>query len=184
MKTENELMIFFKENERAVVMFYDSIDDYISTRFLMNNGFLREGLIFGCYAIEKIIKSFMLLKGKIPSNIHNLLYLKKILNVDTQYIPDTFDTFLLILYNHFQDRYMANGYNLTKSSMELNEIDTIYLYLLKELPLIPEIKFRSRFFQYLFSSYAQDNYAEALKMNNDLLNKELPEFKIKWEEYR
>ena len=67
-----------------------------------------------------------------------------------------------------------------KASWELKEIDEIYLFLLENLPIIGEIKYRSKFFQYLFSKQPKDNYAEALLMHNNLLKKKLPEFKLKW----
>ncbi|MEK6842229.1 MAG: hypothetical protein AABX84_00275, partial [Nanoarchaeota archaeon] len=64
MKTQKEIMDYFKEYKDGTIMFYDSIDDYIVSRFLINQGFLREGLIFGCQSIEKMLKSFILLIKK------------------------------------------------------------------------------------------------------------------------
>ena len=186
MKTQKEIMDYFKEYKDGTIIFYDSIDDYIVSRFLINQGFLREGLIFGCQSIEKMLKSFILLIKKKISKKNNLSHnpfdLKEELKENFSLNLEKYNDLLKRLFGHYQSRYMDNSNQVTfKKSWELKEIDELYLYLLENLPLISEIKYKARFFQYLFSKHSQDNYSEALKEHNDLLKKKIPEFKVKWE---
>lgn len=176
--------IYFEQNKRGIVFFYDSIDDYIVSRFLINKGFLREGLIFASQSIEKILKSFILLeKGTLPKNNdrHNPLILKNILKKTSKLNLDIYDNFLGRLFGHYQSRYMENEDQLSfKSSSELKDIDGFYLFLLENISLKDEFKYGSRFFQYLFSD-SQDVYGFALKQHNDILIKKTPQFKEKWD---
>lgn len=186
---EEEVMDYFRDNKEGVVLFYDSIDDYIVSRFLINRGFLREWLIFGSQAIEKMLKSFIFItKGKIPKkNVdkHNPFYLKEVLRKSSKFNLDKYDDLLKRLFGHYQSRYMDNKNQTTfKSSGELKEIDELYIFLLEKLPITEEIKYKSRFFQYLFSEWAQDNYSQSLKEHNDSLKNRLSEFKIKWKELK
>ena len=188
MKSSKEVAEYFKENKRGIVFFYDSIDDYATSRFLMNNGFLREGLIFGSQAIEKMLTTFILLtQGKFPKKDwdgHNLLPLREELKKTSDLNLDKYSKLLKRLSEDYRAKYMEENLDRNKASWELKEIDELYLFLVENLPIIDGLKYITRFFQYLFSKNAQDNYASAIKENNDSLKNKISKFKTKWEEFQ
>ena len=188
MKYSKEVAEYYEKNKRGIWFFYDSIDDYATSRFLMNNGFIKEGLILGSQAIEKMLKSFILITNgetwEKSKDGHNLLDLKnKISNVSNLNL-DRYNKLLNRLSQDYRAKYMEENLDRGKASWELKEIDELYLFLLENLPIIDELKYITRFFQYLFSKNSQDNYAIAIKEHNNLLKKKIPEFKIKWEKFQ
>ena len=89
---------------------------------------------------------------------------------------DKYSKLLKRLSEDYRAKYMEENLDRNKASWELKEIDELYLFLVENLSIIDGLKYITRFFQYLFSKNAQDNYASAIKENNDSLKNKISKF--------
>jgi HEPN domain-containing protein len=86
-------------------------DDYIASRFLLNNGFFEQGVTLACYAVERYIKSVLLLLGmpldKVRGHLSNFQKFEDLYqNLNHEYkvllnnIDPNFKKILRIVYSH------------------------------------------------------------------------------------
>ena len=150
--SKEKVMEFSRKNQNAMIFLYQSQIDYISARCLMLNN-LFTSLIFGCQAIEKMLKAYISLeiKPKKVPRIHDLYELKNTINFSKNLNLDNFNELLQRLYGHYQSRYYDNKEIIKQSSGdELYEMDELFFYLLDNIPIPLEVKFRGFLFAHLF----------------------------------
>ncbi len=181
--SRKDINIFCQNNQYATMMFTTASSDYVASRCCILNGLLRCGFVLSCQAIEKILKVFIFLetKEKIKKG-HNPFCLKEKLKETKDYKLDKFDNLLKRLYGHYQSRYHDNeDSSRSKSSKELDEIDELWVHLIGAIPLPDEVKYRLRFFTYLFGEKSRKYYFDYYwaEKNNKALAKKIQEMKLK-----
>ncbi len=181
--SREEVMNFCRKNQSALLMFGQAGEDYISSRCLLLNNLLT-GLTLSSQAIEKILKSFILLEDGVSTklkgkDLHNPFKLKEELKNKRDYRLDKFDNLLKKLYGHYQSRYFDNkDSSKVKSTDELNDVDELWIYLIKIIPLPEEVKYRTSFFTTLFKDTF--NTAYFIRERNQAISNDLGEMKKKY----
>jgi hypothetical protein len=144
-----------------VMMFMSASDDYCACRCCILN-MLSAGFRLASEAIEKMLKAFIYLQTGSPTKLkrndkHTPYLLKQELG-ETYHDQrlDSFDLLLRRLFDHYQTRYFDNPRSGEgASSEELPQIDDLFIYLVQNLPMPDEVKYRSKFFADLFDSNAR-----------------------------
>lgn len=167
-----------------MLMFMKASDDYLAARCLIMNA-LFSGFTLASQAVEKLLRALIYLEtGKKIKNkeiFHDPFQLKEVIRIDSP----KFDKTLKKLADHYSSRYHdgkikydTNG----ASTEELDDIDNIWVFLIKKLPLPNEVKFRSAFFGYLFEGNAKLLFGRWAILNNKALEKDLVYFEKKYKE--
>ncbi len=183
--SKEEMIDFTKKNKLARMMFSQAGEDYIAARCLMLEG-LFAGLVFGCQAIEKILKSILFIESDIKKcGLHNPFELKEKIKEYSDYNLDKFDNFLKKLNIYYEDRYPDNDNpSLIKCSWELDQLDNLWFELINKLPIPDELKYRNPFFQHIFREDLGQSHL--ILMHNNALSRELASMKERYlevEEY-
>ena len=162
--SKKDVMSFCHKNQYATMMFYNAGDDYIASRCCLLNGLLQPGLGLACQSIEKILKSFIYLEAATKTklkgnNKHNPFKLKEELKKIKNYKLDKFDDLLKNLFDYYQERYYDNKTSVNgMSNSELDKIDELWVYLVENLPMPDEVKYRLKFFGDLFEEGTRKYY--------------------------
>lgn len=177
--SKEELVEFTRKNKLARMLFTQAGDDYIAARCLMLEG-LFAGLVFGCQAIEKILKSILYIESGIKKcSLHNPFEIKEKIKKYKDYDLDRFDDFLNRLHIYYEDRYPDNeNPSLMKCSWDLDKLDILWFELIKKLPIPDELKYSNPFFQYLFKEELEQSHL-ILRQNN-ALSKEISSMKERY----
>jgi len=144
---------FARNNSMAMALYNNAAQDYGACRCCLINGFF-PGFILGAQAIEKILKAFILLhdnKVNPKSFSHNLTKLVDEVQKNNDYGLARFLPLIRRLQIDYQTRYPDNPCKGASSSTgQLVEIDELIFYLIDQIPLPDEVKFKSGVYSMLF----------------------------------
>jgi HEPN domain-containing protein len=187
--TNKDMIMFARENQKAMLMIMNATTDYASARCLLLNG-LFPGLVLGAQAVEKYLKGSILFldKNKDTRKLsHGLVDLKNELQKLSGLHLEKFNPFLERLEKHYLTRYPDNkDSSKSMSTGEIREIDELIIFLNESLSVRNEIKFRSGLYVQIFdeSSAGRSKNVWLTKSNlalNNIYSRLHAEYKVVYE---
>ena len=139
---------FCIQNSKATTLLHTAAHDYAAARCLLLNGLVSGGLVMGAQAIEKFLKSYLLLKNP-AKDIRELQHsLTDLLNEAHQLSPglglSKYSTTMVRYEDYYRNRYPDNNVALAgMSSEEIFELDEFIMFLNDNLSLPFEAKYRT-----------------------------------------
>lgn len=187
MSTLQELKEFGRRNGSALRLYKDACNDYLGYRCCYLNGILIPAYTLAQQAIEKQLKSILLIlnpEEKVKKYLHDLKALILKLANDYNFEAKQYLELGTRLSNLYElNRYPGNKleqeikeYNM--GGAEYEEIDNIFIFLADKSQVIECRKARGQLFTYLFS----DN--PNLRVYRHWLRKENKALEIKYEEWK
>ena len=145
-----ELRRYFEAHSNATRLLHVAAEDYAAARCLLLNG-LFPGLTLGAQAIEKTLKSYLLLRDP-KTDVKKLSHsLTKLLEDGSKRFPQLglsqFAPLVAKFRQHYQMRYPDNSDGSTSvTTADLFKLDTFIVFLNENLPCPRNVKYRTRFY--------------------------------------
>lgn len=157
-----EVLEYGKRNQNALDLLFAATDDYLGARVCFLNGLIKQGYIFSQQAIEKILKSYILLvkpdekvfKNKdYPNHDLNILLIKASVITNTNFtnyvnlcktLTGTFSVFRYPSNEKYRDLSIKNI-----STELVHEVDEMFITLFINLSLPDIVKCRTGILSYL-----------------------------------
>ncbi len=160
-----ELRRFFDEHSSATRLLSVAAHDYAAARCLLINRMF-EGLVLGAQAIEKVLKSYLLLSDpqmpvrKLNHSLPKLLL--KIAPLHPELALERFTALVAKFYRHYQTRYPDNpDASTSRTTADLRELDEIIVFLNEHLPCPRNVKYRTGF--YYLTTFSLNSLNRALR---------------------
>lgn len=151
--TESQVMKYCFQNQDALLMIHQAVEDYMSARCLLLNGFF-PGLVFSAQAVEKYLKGYLLLvnnKANTKKSWHKMMQIKNEIQSTKDFGLDKYNSLIERLEKHYLTRYPDNkDASKFKSTGEILEIDEFIFHLNENLPIPVEVKYRTGLYARLF----------------------------------
>ncbi|WP_336518562.1 hypothetical protein [Pollutibacter soli] len=176
---------FGRENRNALLLNSTSADDYVASRCCFLNGLIGQGYILGEQAIEKVLKSAILLidkninvRSKKQFGIHNIeqliIHFGSVANVDCQRFfsmaQKLTEAYELLRYPDNKIKVPGSSYHFTPKF--ISEVDEVYIFVAEKLNIPDNVKYRTGIFRMLFmSSVERTKYW--LQLDNSILKSKL-----------
>lgn len=159
--TVDEIADFAYNNKTAILLRMIALDDYIACRLCMLNGLIPQGFIMAEQAIEKELKSILLIYNPNFDLSKHRRHLLEPLIQKIQEIEDlglsTFQSFckrisdLYELERYPDNKLLENIKSWGASTIELHEIDELFFHINDVSPIHHDVKFHSGLYMKLFS---------------------------------
>ena len=146
------MLHFHGQNQEAMQICDQGVQDYIGARCLVQNGLFHQGLIVAAQGVEKILKTNYRIRGGLKPfggrqglghNICNIA--REIKNLERNALDLTkYDSLFEELEVNYQLRYPDNWEKMelnqwTYNGNNIHKVDELMLYLFDSLPVPPEV---------------------------------------------
>ena len=155
--TRDDVMRFGRDNQRMINFMHISAGDYSAARCCYLNGLMQQGAILGEQAVEKGLKAFLLCLNR-DEKVAKFRNHQLVLIIDRiQEIQDAGLDQYRLLAQRLSDLYDYCRYpdpkvrfdRLSMSSEDVHELDAVYFYIVQNLPIPLEVKYRTGIYAFI-----------------------------------